>query len=137
MNASPVLAVVKDVKFEPVKLLDDNFADGLSMLGAFEVSVNGRVEPLSNVLCEGELGTNELKPVHSVRREFDPPAVLLMNGNEVALLKALGADVGDFLAPSVSATVAGPEAVAWLLINSLTDARAWIASDGGFWTIGA
>ncbi|WP_264079656.1 acyl-CoA dehydrogenase family protein, partial [Mycolicibacter algericus] len=29
VNASPVLAVVKDVKFEPVKLLDDNFADGL------------------------------------------------------------------------------------------------------------
>lgn len=35
---------------------------------------------------------------------------------------------------AVTVTVAGPETIAWLLRDSLTGARTWIAEDGQVWT---
>ncbi len=51
----------------------------------------------------------------------------------MALVQAVTARVGDVKAPPVTVTVTGPE-IAWLLRNSLTGARAWIAEDGRVWT---
>ena len=137
VNATPVLAIVEDVAFDAVELLAENVKGGIAMLGAFEVALaDGQVIAMSHLLCDGELGTsNELRPVHEVRRDFDPPALLRMEGHDAARIRAVTASVGDFVAPPVTATIAGPEAVAWLLCNSLTGARAWIAEDGEFWAI--
>jgi hypothetical protein len=130
--------VVEDVAFDTVEVYEDGFTVGFEELGALAVvPAEGGPDPdrLDVVLCRGELGTlGELRPVHDVRRDFDPPAVLLVRGRKVALVRAVTARVEDVRVPPVTVTVAGPETIAWLLRDSLTGARAWIAEDGRVWT---
>jgi hypothetical protein len=130
--------IVEDVAFDAVEVYEDGLTSGIEVLGALAVvpaEGGPNSDRLDVVLCHGELGTlGELRPVHDVRRDFDPPAVLLLHGRKVALLRAVTARVGDVGAPPVTVTVAGLETIAWLLRDSLTGARAWIAEDGRVWT---
>jgi hypothetical protein len=137
LNATPALAIVENLRFEDVELLVESFDSGLAILGAFEIRLpDGQVIAMSNLLCDAELGNlNDLKPVHEVRRSFNSPVVLRMDGHDVARIRAVSASVGDFLASPATATVAGPQAVAWVLCNSLTGATAWIAEGGEYWVI--
>lgn len=139
LKAAPVAAVVENVRFDAVELLSENLASGVATLGSFEVvGADEQAIAVGHLLCYGELGTpNELRPVHEVRRDFDPPALLRIEGHEAARICAVTAAVGDFVGPPVTATVAGPEAVAWLLCNALTGAKAWIAENGECWLIGS
>jgi hypothetical protein len=139
LNMTPKVTPIQNVNLEAVEVYDQSSQGSIEALEWITVgSFNGDAEdarPLKEILTEGELGgPGELRPVHLVRREFDPPQVLRISGRQVALLGAVTADVGNFQGPPRRVTVGGLENVAWMLRNSLTGARAWFAQDGRVWT---
>lgn len=130
--------IIDDVMFEAVEVDEESFPAGLEELGALAIRVtedDPDPESLEHVLCHGELGElGSPRPVHHVRRDFNPPAALFVRGRKAALVQAVTAQVGDVQAPPVTVTIGGAETIAWLLRDSLGEARAWIADDRQIWT---
>lgn len=130
--------IIQDVKFEAVEIYDEDFATTLVEPGAISIEhAEGKADygPLDELLCRDELGPpGQPRTVHKVRREFDPPAVLLVYGARTALVQAVTARVGEVAAPPVTFSVGGAETIAWLLRDSLAGSRAWIAENGLVWT---
>lgn len=137
LNIRAQTAIVDDVRFEAIEVAEDNFPASLEALDAFKIAVaadDPNPKSLNDVLCHGELGSlGTPRPVHPVRRDFDPPVVLFVRGRKAALIHAVTAQVGDVEAPPVTTTIGGPETIAWMLRNSLRGSRAWIADDGQIW----
>jgi hypothetical protein len=124
--------VVRDLRFEVVEAYDEaGAAGGLVVLGDVEVDgPSGRV-PLTRVL-DGELGAlNAPRPPHAVRRVFDPPVGLWIEGVKVATARAVDAVVGDAPPPPATFVVGGLHDVAWMIRDALSGARTWIAEDDG------
>ena len=139
LNMTPNMALIRNVNFEVVEVYDQSSQGSIEALEWITVGSSDRdaedARDLKEILTEGELGgPDELRPVHPVRREFDPPQLLRISGRQVALLGAVTADVGDFQGRPTRITVGGLENVAWMLRNSLTGAKAWFAQDGRVWT---
>jgi hypothetical protein len=138
IDMTPMVQPIQNANFEAVEVYDDSAQGSLEPVEEITVGPRddeGAARPLKEILTEGELGgPGEPRPVHQVRREFDPPQLLRIRGNRVALLGAVTADVGNVLGPPVRVTVGGLESVAWMLRDSLTGARAWFAQDGRVWT---
>ncbi len=127
--------VVRDLRFEVVEVYDEaGAAGGLVVLGEVEVDgPSGRV-PLTRVLLDGELGAlNAPRPPHAVRRVFDPPVGLWVEGVKVATARAVDAVAGDAAAPPATFVVGGLHDVAWMIRDALSGARTWIAEDGRVW----
>lgn len=127
--------VVRDVRFEAVEVHDEaGAAGGPVVLGDVKIdSPSGRV-PLAKVLLDGELGAlGAPRPPHPVRRVFDPPADLWVEGARVATVYAVDAVAGDQAAPPATFVVSGLQDVAWMVRDALSGARAWIAEDGRVW----
>jgi hypothetical protein len=139
IDMTPIVQTIQNLNFGAVEVYDQNAQGSLEALEWITVGPpdcdESEAQPLKELLTEGELGgPGELRPVHQVRREFDPPQLLRIRGNRVALLGTVTADVGNVQGPPVRATIGGLENVAWMLRDSLTGARAWFAKDGRVWT---
>jgi hypothetical protein len=90
-------------------------------------------ERLKDILLAGELGTlGEPRPLHEVRRTFDPPAQMLVGGRLVALITALVCEVGEEAAEPI--VVTSTRDIAWLIRDAITGARVWVSDDGGYWS---
>lgn len=137
LNIRVQTAIVDDVRFEATEVAEDNFPAGLEALDAFEIAAavdDPNPKSLNDLLCHGELGSLDTpRPVHPVRRDFDPPAVLFVRGRKAALIQAVTAEVGDVKAAPATTTIGGPETIAWMLRDSLRGSRAWISDDGQIW----
>jgi hypothetical protein len=133
--------IIEDVKFEAVEVYDDDFATTLVEPAAISIEpAEGRPDygPLDEFLCRDELGPpGQPRMVHEIRREFNPPAVLLVHGVRTALVRAVTARVGEVAVPPVTVTIAGAKTIAWLLRDSLAGSRAWIADNGRVWMTGS
>ena len=139
LDMTPKMTLIQNVNFEAVEVYDQSSYGSIEALEWITVGPsNGDAEDaraLKDILRGGELGgSDELCPVHQVRREFDPPQVLRIRDKQAALLAAVTADVADFQGPPTRVTVGGLENVAWMLRNAITGARVWFAQDGRVWT---
>lgn len=139
LDMTTKVTLIQNVNFEAVEVYDQSSRGSVEALEWITVGPSGGdaedARALKEILTEGELGgPDELRPVHQVRREFDPPQVLRIRGKQATLLGAVTADVGDFQGPPTRVTVGGLENVAWMLRNALTGARVWFAQDGQVWT---
>lgn len=112
--------VVREVRFDAVDVLPGR-ESGLAALGQVEVDgPSGRV-PLQSLLLDGELGAlGEPRVPHPVRRAFDPPASLWVEGERVATVRAVEAVVGEVVGPPATVVVDGARDVAWMVRNALT-----------------
>lgn len=130
--------IIDNVEFEAIEVYEEHFPSGPDDPRVFTVrttEADANAELLKDVLCRGEVGNlGDPRSIHHVRREFNPPATLLVRGRKAALIHAVTAQVGDVEAPPVTVTIGGLETIAWLLRDSLSGARAWIAADGQVWT---
>ncbi len=71
---------------------------------------------------------------HPVRRVFDPPLELCVNGRSVGRLRAASATVGVGSAPPVTIKVGGLETVAWMVRDAISGARLWLGAGGRVWS---
>lgn len=137
LNIRMYTPIIEDVIFEAAEVAEGHLPAISETINAFEIAPteeDPNRKTLDQVLCRGELGTWDTpRPVHSVRREFHPPAVLFVRGQKAAMLHAITAQVGDAKAPPITTTVGGAERIAWMLRDSLKGSRVWIARDGQTW----
>ena len=131
IDMTPMVQPIQNANFECVEIYDASAQRSVEAVEWMTVGPpdgdEGAVRPLKEILTEGELGRpGELRPMHPVRREFDPPQVLRVRDKPVALHGAVTAEVGDLQGPPVRVSVGG--------CDSLTGARGWFARDGRIWT---
>ena len=98
-------------------------------------SETGPGRNIKEVLLDGETGTFEapMGP-HPVRRVFDPPLELCVNGESLGRLRAASATVGVGSVPPVTITVGGLETVAWMVRDAISGARLWLGTGGRVWS---
>ncbi len=129
---------VENVQFVATEVFDEEAATGvMAMLGDVSISASdGEPQTLDRLLLDGELGDVGGAPIarHDVRRYFDPPAILSLEGRRAAAVRSVRARVGESIGPPVTFTVDGLKSVAWMIRDAVTGARAWIAEDGRTWT---
>lgn len=132
--------IIEQVVFEAVEVYDETAHRSAALLERLTVSPPdgqaGEPRSLDRLLTDGELGQlGEPRVVHPVRRAFDPPQVLRVDGQPVASIQAVTAQVGEIAAPPVTVVITGPRSVALLLRDALTGARVWLGHDGEVWTV--
>jgi hypothetical protein len=94
----------------------------------------GEPRRLLDVLTAGELGElGSPRAPHPVQRTFDPPVELWMGEQRIALLQAVEAMVGELPGRPATITIGGVESLAYMLRDTLTNARVWFAADGRVW----
>jgi hypothetical protein len=85
-----------------------------------------------DLLQEGEINSpkDDVTPLHQVTRSFDPPVILMADGEPVARVCSISATVGEEQGDPFDFTVGGRERLAWMVKDTLGGARAWFAKDG-------
>lgn len=87
---TPKVTLIQNVNFGAVEVYDQSSHGSVEALEWITVGPSGGdaedARARKEVLTEGEVGgPDELRPVHQVRREFDPPQVLRIRGKQTAL----------------------------------------------------
>lgn len=121
ISATGRVPVVKDWHVDVLELLSDALKTPV-MNHAVEIEEpSGHRVSMLNLLQENEIAPiNEpLTPLHRVTRRFDPPAVLMVNGQPAARVRAISATVGEELADPFDLTVGGRERLAWMMKDVL------------------
>jgi hypothetical protein len=135
VTATMQQTVVDNLQVEAVEVYGEPVA-GPMVLDRMELDFpSGRV-PLEQVLTRGELGSLDVPlPPHPVRREFDPPVDLWIGGARAATVRTIKAEVGIHETPLTASgsVIRELRDIAWMIRNSLTGARTWIADDGHIW----
>jgi hypothetical protein len=86
---------------------------------------------VKNLLLRGEIiSGSELTPLHPVTRDFDPPALLLVDGQPAGRVISISATVGEEQADPLAFTIDGRKRLAWMVKATLGGARAWFTKDG-------
>lgn len=126
---------VEDLKFEAAKDYSPTLGEsGLVVLGDIELrsTVAGSVRKLADVLLAGELNCLDEPPTprHPVRREFNPPEVLMIGGVSRALIQAVTANVRESEADPFDFSIGGREKLAYMIRDATGGSRVWFALDG-------
>lgn len=96
--------------------------------------VDGHRSPVVDLMLAGELSpsSEEATSMHRVVRSFDPPKVLVVEGERVLMVAAIAAMVGEVEADPFDVRVGGRERLAWMLKNTLNGVRAWFTDGNEF-----
>jgi len=124
------LPVVKNWHFDFSEFLSD--ALDIPVLNyALEVEYDGQRHRALDLLKNGEIIVgSELTPLHPVIRSFDPPAILLVDGQPAARIRSISATVGEEQGDPFDFTIDGRKRLAWMVKDTLGGARAWFTRDG-------
>jgi hypothetical protein len=132
----PRLPRIVDFQVDAVEALSDRRE--VRALGSelmIEDGVGGRQAALE-MLFAGEM--NDINgpptPFHRVVRSFDPPRVVFVEGEPLARVRAIAATVGEIDGDPFEFRFGGLENIAWMLKNTLSEARVWFAHDGRIWS---
>jgi hypothetical protein len=91
----------------------------------------GHREKVKELLLRGEITLGpELTPLHLVTRNFDPPAVVLVDGRSACRVTSISATVGEEQADPLAFTIDGRKRLAWMVKATLGGVRAWFTTDG-------
>ena len=87
---------------------------------------------LLELIMEGEINAidQEPTPIHPVRRTFDPPARLVIEGIATGRIREISALVGEKEADPYDLTVGGLTNLSWMVKETLGGARAWFTQEG-------
>lgn len=127
----PRWPVAKDWHFDLTELLSD--ALGSPVLDeAVEVEdATGDRQKVKDLLLRGEITPgSELTPLHPVTHGFDPPALVLVDGQPAGRVGSISATVGEEQADPLAFTIDGRRTLAWMVKATLGGARAWFSTDG-------
>ena len=124
--------VVKDIHLDICELLSDALNEPVLNYRLQVEMADGQRVSVMTLLQDGEidLTKKELTPQHPVTRSFEPPVMLMVEGEPAARVRAILATVGEEGSDTINFTVGGRENLAWMLKNTLGGERAWFAKDG-------
>lgn len=124
--------MVKDMHLDVCEVLSDALNGPVLNYGLQVETADGQRVSVMALLQDGEidLTRKELTPQHPVTRSFEPPVMLMVEGEPAARVRAISATVGEEGSASTNFTVGGRENLAWMLKNTLGGERAWFAKDG-------
>jgi hypothetical protein len=124
--------VVKDMHLDVCELLSDALNEPVLNYGLQVETADGQRISIMALLQDGEidLTKKELTSQHRVTRSFEPPAMLMVEGEPAARVRAVSAIVGEERGVPTNFAVGGRENLAWMLKNTLGGERAWFANDG-------
>lgn len=137
VNMTAVIPRVTGHSFEFVELLTPDEPTVSALSSDMEVeTVDGRRQRLDSVLLAGEIGPidNPETPLHPVRKTFDPPATLFVEGRPRVRIRAVEATVGQSASELPPIVVGGRETLSYMLKNTLNGAHIWFGVDGRVWS---
>jgi hypothetical protein len=128
--------VARNWRFDLRELLSDALG-GPVLDEAVEVEdAIGHRQKVKDLLLRGEIiPGSELTPLHRVTRDFDPPALVLVDGQPAGRATSISATVGEEQADPLAFTIDGRKRLAWMVKATLGGARAWFATDGQVYLI--
>jgi len=132
VSFSARMPVVKDLYLDVSEKLSDALEVPVLNYSLEVEDAGGQRSSVMDLIKEGEINSleDEVTPLHRVTRTFDPPAILMANGEPVAKVRALSATVGEEQSDLYDFTVGGRERLAWMVKDTLGGARAWFTEDG-------
>ena len=105
-------------------------ASDFGFMGA-ALSATGDRQKVKDLLLRGKITPgSELTPLHPVTRGFDPPALVLVDGQPAGRVGSISATVGEEQADPLAFTIDGRRTLAWMVKETLGGARAWFTTDG-------
>jgi hypothetical protein len=132
VSFSARVPVVKDLHLDVSETLSDALQAPVLNYSLEVEDAGGQRLSVMDLLQEGEISSleDEVTPLHRVTRSFDPPVILMADGEPVARVCSISATVGEEQGDPFDFTVGGRERLAWMVKDTLGGARAWFTEDG-------